>query len=212
LKEVVINIAVLASGSGSNFEAIAKSVKEGYIKAGLKLLITDKPDSYVRVRARKFGIKDVFVNPKDFKTREDFDKELVNILKKEDVGLVALAGFMRIISPYFINAFRNKILNIHPAILPSFKGVEAIGQAYEYGVKVTGVTVHFVDEKMDHGPIILQEALDIKSGESLEELEERIHKIEHKLYPKAIKLFSEGKLKVESRKVILLRPSTRNSR
>ncbi|MBN2120871.1 MAG: phosphoribosylglycinamide formyltransferase [Candidatus Omnitrophica bacterium] len=199
-----MNIAVLASGSGSNFEAIAKAVKRGYFKANLKLLMTDKENSFVRLRAKRFKVRDIFVNPKDFKTRRDFDRQIIKILRKEKIGLVALAGFMRIISPVFINAFRNKILNIHPAILPSFKGVDAITQAYDYGVRITGVSVHFVDQKMDHGPIILQEALGIDSNEKLKELEERIHKIEHRLYPKAIKLFVEKKLKVKGRKVFLL--------
>ena len=198
-----MNIAVLASGSGTNFEAIARALKEGQIKASLKLLITDKEDSYARTRAKSFGVKDVFVGPKDFKSREDFDRKVVSILKEEDIDLVVLAGFMRIITPFFVQAFRNKILNIHPAILPSFKGVDSIKEAYEYGVRVTGVTVHFVDEQMDHGPIILQEAVKISKGESLEELEARIHKIEHKLYPEAIKLFCDGKLKVEKRRVTI---------
>lgn len=199
-----MNIAVLASGSGTNFEAICKAAEVGYIKAKVQLLITDKEQSFVRQRAQQHKVKDLFINPKDFKTREDFDKEIVKILKQENIDLVVLAGFMRIITPFFVNAFRNKILNIHPALLPSFKGVEAIERAYTLGVKVTGVTVHFVDEETDHGPIILQEAVIIKEGESLEALEERIHKLEHKLYPKAIKLFLEQKLKVEKHKVIIL--------
>jgi len=197
------NIAVLASGGGTNFEAIAGKIKKGYIKAGLKLLITDKEDAFVRVRAKKFKVKDVFLNPKDFKTREDFDKEAVRILKQENIDLVVLAGFMRIITPCFVKAFKNRILNIHPAILPSFKGTHGIQEAYDYGVKVTGVTVHFVDEKMDHGPIVLQQALEIKEGETLEELEQRIHRIEHKLYPESIKLFLEGKVEVRGRKTVI---------
>ena len=198
------NIAVLASGSGSNFEAIAKSISRGYIRGKLKLLITDRENSYVRVRARKFKVKDVFLNPKDFNTREDFDKQIVRVLIDEKIDLVVLAGFMRIITSGFVKAFRSRILNIHPALLPSFKGAHGIKEAHDYGVKITGVTVHFVDEKMDHGPIILQEALNIKEKEALEKLEERIHRIEHKLYPKAIKLFLEGRLKVVERRVVIL--------
>ena len=129
----------------------------------------------------------------------DFFKK--GFLKREKIGLVVLAGFMRIITPVFINAFKNKILNIHPALLPSFKGTHGIDSAFNYGVKVTGVTVHLVDEKTDHGPVILQQALDIRENESLEELEARIHKIEHKLFPKAVKLFVEQRLKVRGRKV-----------
>ena len=196
-----MNIAVLASGRGTNFEAIAKAVKRGFIRARLKLLITDKENAGVRERAKKFAVKDIFIDPKNFKSRQDFDREVVKILKKEKINLVVLAGFMRIITPYFVRAFKNRILNIHPAILPSFGGVNAIERAYNYGVKVTGVTVHLVDEGIDTGPIILQEALKIREEESLQSLEERIHKLEHRLYPLAVKLFLEGRLKIKGRKV-----------
>jgi len=196
-----MNIAVLASGRGTNFEAIAKAVKKGFIRAKLKLLITDKENAGVRERAKKFAVKDIFIDPKNFKTRKGFDREVVRILKKEKINLVVLAGFMRIITPYFVKAFKNRILNIHPAILPSFKGVGAIERAYNYGVKVTGVTVHLVDEGVDTGPIILQEALKIREKESLQSLEERIHKLEHRLYPLAVKLFLERRLKIKGRKV-----------
>ncbi|HEC68721.1 MAG TPA: phosphoribosylglycinamide formyltransferase [Candidatus Omnitrophica bacterium] len=196
-----MNIAVLASGRGTNFEAIAKAVKRGFIRAKLKLLITDKENAGVRERAKKFAVKDIFIDPRNFKSRQDFDREVVRILKKEKINLVVLAGFMRIITPYFVKAFKNRILNIHPAILPSFKGVGAIERAYNYGVKVTGITVHFVDEGVDTGPIILQEALKIREKESLQSLEERIHKLEHRLYPLAVKLFSEKRLKIKGRKV-----------
>ena len=195
------NIAVLASGRGTNFEAIAKAVKRGYIKANLKVLITDKENALVRERAKRFKVKDIFIDPKNFKSRQDFDREIVKILKKEKINLVVLAGFMRIITPYFVKAFKNRILNIHPAILPSFRGVNAIERAYNYGVKVTGVTVHLVDEGVDTGPIILQEALKIREKESLQSLEERIHKLEHRLYPLAVKLFLERRLKIKGRKV-----------
>jgi phosphoribosylglycinamide formyltransferase-1 len=195
------NIAILASGRGTNFEAIAKAIKKGTLKANLKLLITDNKNAYVRERAKKFKVKDIFIDPKKFKNRVNFDKEIVKILKKEKIDLVILAGFMRILSRYFVKKFKNKILNIHPAILPAFKGVNAIERAYNYGCKITGVTIHFVDEKVDHGPIILQGVVKIEEGMSLEELEEKIHKLEHKLYPKAIKLFLEGRLKVRGRNV-----------
>ncbi|MFC1514624.1 phosphoribosylglycinamide formyltransferase [Candidatus Omnitrophota bacterium] len=198
-----MNIAVLASGNGSNFEAIADAVKQGRIKACLKLLVTDKEDAYVRTRAKNFGVRDIFVSSKDHASRQDFDKAVVDILRKEDIGLVVLAGFMRIITPLFVDAFPNKILNIHPALLPSFKGVDSIKEAYAYGAKVTGVTVHFVDEQTDHGPVIIQQAVAIEPGQALEALEEKIHQVEHKLYPEAIRLFVDGKLRVSGRKVVI---------
>lgn len=196
-----MNIAVLASGNGSNFQAIAKAVKRKYIKSNIKLLITDKKDAFVRKRARKFKVPDIFFDPKDFKSRLSFDKAIVKVLKKEKIGLVVLAGYMRVLSPYFVKSFKNKILNIHPAILPSFKGVDAIARAHRYGCKVTGVTVHFVDEKVDHGPIILQEAVVISKNISVKKLEGKVHKLEHKLYPLAVKLFTEKRLKVKNRHV-----------
>jgi len=200
-----MNIAVLASGNGTNFEAIVRSAEKGKLRnARIKLLISDKEKSFVQKRAKKHKIKSVFVDPRIFSSRTLFDKEVVRILRKEKIGLVVLAGFMRILSPYFVKAFKNRILNIHPALLPSFKGESAIKEAYKYGVRVTGVTVHFVDNEVDHGPIILQKALNIRYGESLESLEKRIHIIEHKLYPEAIKLFIQGRLKVRGRRVTII--------
>ena len=198
-----MNIAVLASGKGTNFEAIAKAVKRGYIKAKLGLLITDKQQAPVRKRAKKLGINDIFVNPKEFISRQQFDKRIVSILKEEKIDLVVLAGFMRIITPYFVKEYKHRIVNIHPAVLPSFKGVDAIRRAYRYGCKVAGVTVHFVDEKVDHGPIIIQDAVKIEQGMSLGEVEEKIHKLEHKLYPLAVKLIVEKRIKVKGRRVII---------
>ncbi len=136
-----------------------------------------------------------------FKSRLDFDKELVKILQKEKIGLIALAGYMRILSPYLIGKFRQRILNIHPALLPSFRGTNAIEKAFSYGCKRTGVTVHFVDQGVDTGPIILQEAVAVKADDTLNELEEKIHRVEHKLYPRALKLVIEQGVKLEGRRV-----------
>lgn len=194
-------IAVLASGFGSNFQAIIKANKKGTINASIAILICDNPNAYSIIRANKAKIPVALILAKDFSDRLAYDQCLVNILKKADVDLIVLAGFMRILSPYFINAFRNKILNIHPALLPSFKGSQAIKDALDYGAKITGVTVHFVDEKMDHGPIILQESLPIKPKDTQETLAKRIHKIEHKLYPEAINLFLRKRLEFTGRKV-----------
>jgi len=204
LKQDNMNIAILASGNGSNFEAIVKAVKRGYIKASIKALITDKHDAFVRERAKRNSIKDIFIDPAKFKSRIAFDREIVRILKAEKVNLVVLAGFMRILSIDFVKKFRSHILNIHPALLPAFRGENAIAKALEYGCKITGVTVHFIDEKVDNGPVILQEAVRIKKGETLKNLEERIHKLEHKLYPLAIKLFTENRLKIKNRNVEII--------
>jgi len=198
-----MNIAVLASGTGTNFEALCRVAKRGDIKGKIKLLITNVKTSYVRKRAEEYNVPWFFVDPKQFKSRESFDKEIVRILKKEKVELVILAGFMRIITPSFVKAFKNRILNIHPALLPSFKGTDAINRAYKYGVKVTGVTVHFVDDRIDHGPVVFQKAVEIRENESVKDLEERIHRVEHILYPKAVSLFSQGKLLVKGRKVFI---------
>jgi len=198
----MMNIAVLASGNGTNFEALVKAVKKKRLKAGITLLITDKDKAFVRKRAKRLGVKDIFIDPKKFKSRLEFDKEILKTLRREKAGLIALAGYMRIISPYFVRSFKNKIINIHPALLPAFKGTDSIARALAYGCKTTGVTVHFVDEKVDHGPIILQEAVTIRPKEKLKTLEKRVHKLEHKLYPLAVKLIVEKKLRIKGRNVV----------
>ncbi|UCD15765.1 MAG: phosphoribosylglycinamide formyltransferase [Candidatus Omnitrophota bacterium] len=196
-----MNLAVLASGKGTNFASIAAAVKKGYIKANLKVLLVDKKDAPARGRAKKFGVKDIFINPGDYKSRLTYDKALVKILKKEKVDLVILAGFMRVLTPYFVKSFKDKIINIHPAMLPAFRGVDAIERAFKYGSKFTGVTIHFVDDKVDHGPVIMQEPIKITQALTLKELEAKVHKLEHKLYPLVVKLFVEKKIKKQGRNV-----------
>ena len=196
-----MNIAVLCSGSGTNLQAIIDGVKTGYIPAKIALVVSDNKDALALERAKKAGIETFVLDKKDFKTREAFDKEVIKNLKAKDVGLVVLAGFMRLLSPYFIQEYKNKIMNIHPALLPAFKGTEGIKDALEYGAKVTGPTVHFVDEELDHGPIILQRAVEIRGDDTEASLLERVHTEEHKIYPEAIKLFAEGRIKMEGRKV-----------
>ncbi|MCP4653235.1 MAG: phosphoribosylglycinamide formyltransferase [Candidatus Omnitrophica bacterium] len=195
------NIAILASGSGTNFQAIVKARKKGIFKANIKLLVTDTKNAFARQRARHLNISEIFVDPKKSKSRIDFDREIVKLLKKEKIDYVILAGYMRLLSPIFVNAFKNKILNIHPALLPSFKGIHSIKRAFEYGCKVTGVTVHLIDEKVDNGPIVLQESVRITKATTLKSLESKIHKLEHELYPKAISLLVENRLKIRKRKV-----------
>ncbi len=197
-----MNIAVLCSGSGTNLQAIIDSVSEGYITAKIAFVLSDNKNAFALERAKKALIDTILLNPGDYKTREEFDREVVRNLKKHDVGLVVLAGFMRLLSTYFINEYKNRIINIHPALLPSFKGTHGIKDALDYGVKVTGATVHFVDEHLDHGPIILQKAVEVKDGDTQDSLLERVHKEEHKIYPEAVKLFVEGRLKIEGRRVV----------
>jgi len=196
-----MNIAVFASGNGTNLQAIIDRIADGHIPANLTLVVSDNPNAFALERAKRAKIKTFLLNPKKFKTREDYDKELVKNLKDQNIDLVVLAGFMRLMSPYFVGEFKNKVMNIHPALLPSFKGTHAVRDALNYGVKVTGATVHFVDEELDHGPVILQSAVEVKEDDTEETLHKRVHEKEYVIYPKAIKLFVEGKLKVEDRKV-----------
>ena len=196
-----MNIAVFASGKGTNLQAIIDAVSRGEIKAVISLVIGDRSNAKALDRAKKAGIKAVCINPRDFSSREEFDKQAISYLEKNDVGLVVLAGFMRLLSPYFVSRYRNRIMNIHPSLLPAFKGVSGIKDAWEYGMKITGVTVHFINEDLDAGPIILQKPVMIEETDTLESLEEKIHRVEHQIYPEAIKLFIEGRLEVIGRRV-----------
>jgi phosphoribosylglycinamide formyltransferase-1 len=196
-----MSFAVLASGRGGNLLAIINAVKAGQIQADLKVVISDKKDAYALEHARKAQIPALYINPKDFEDRESFDRVIIQRLHEYKVGFVVLAGYMRLVSPYFIQQYPNKILNIHPSLLPAFKGTHAIKDAFEHGVKVTGPTVHLVVEEMDNGPIILQEPVRIEPADTLESLEEKIHQAEHRIYPKAIDLFARGCLKIDGRKV-----------
>ena len=199
-----MNIAVFASGRGTNFAAIVRAVKKGKILADISLLVCDNPKASVIGKAKRAGVELFLIKRADFANKRDFEDRIIQRLEEGAVDLIVLAGFMRILSPAFIQRFRSKIINIHPALLPSFKGTHGIKDAFDYGVRVTGVTVHFVDEEMDHGPIILQAPVKINQDDTLESLESRTHKIEHKLYPEAVRLFVEGRLKTEGRKVIIL--------
>ena len=198
------NISVFASGRGSNFSAIAAAIKNKKVRANLALLVCDNPKAFVLKKAQKAKVKTVLVRRPDFSSKKDFEAEIIKHLKENKIDLIVLAGYMRILSPEFVNKYRGRIINIHPSLLPAFKGEHGIKDAFDYGMKVTGVTVHFVDEHMDNGAIILQQALPVKEKETMAVLEAKIHKIEHKLYPEAIKLFIEGKLKIKGRKVIRL--------
>jgi phosphoribosylglycinamide formyltransferase 1 len=190
-----VNLAVFASGRGSNFSAIVKAIKQKKIKARLQVLVSDRPDALVVNRAQIAGVRVVLVRREDFSNRPDFEAAIIQRLKSLKIDLIVLAGFMRILSPGFVKQYRSRIINIHPALLPAFKGAHAIKDAFEAGVSSTGVTVHFVDQKVDHGPVILQQKIKINRQDTLASLEKRIHSLEHKLYPQAINLFVSGKLK-----------------
>jgi phosphoribosylglycinamide formyltransferase-1 len=194
-------IAVFVSGFGSNLQAIIDYASSSGLNGEIALVFSNKNDVYALKRAKKHGIKTEFIDPEKFESREQFDLKVIELLKMEKIDLVVLAGYMFLFTAKFINEFKNKILNIHPSLLPSFKGIHGIKDAYEYGVKVTGVTVHFVEEDLDSGPIVLQEAVSIEQEDSLESLEEKIHEAEHKIYPKAVKYFCEDRLKIEGRRV-----------
>jgi phosphoribosylglycinamide formyltransferase-1 len=199
-----MNIAIFASGRGTNFSAIAQAIKKKKIKARIVLLVCDNPQGLVIKRAEKLGIKVALVEREAFATKKDFESGIIKHLLARKVDLIVLAGFMRLLSPFFVRKYKNKIINIHPALLPSFKGAAGIQDAFSYGVKVTGVTVHFVDQDMDHGPIILQTPVTITEDDTLVSLEKKIHRAEHRLYPQAINLFAEKRLKVKGRKVKII--------
>ena len=206
---VTCRLGVLLSGSGTNMENIARHIEEGKLDASIEVVISDRKDAYGLVRAKKRGIRAVFVDPASFPDRESYDRELVRILEEHRVDLVILAGYMRLVSKPFLEAFPMKVMNIHPALLPAFPGTSGVADALEYGVKVTGVTVHFVDEGVDTGPIILQEAVPVLPTDDVDTLHQRLHQVEYRLYPEAIRLFCQGRLKVEGRKVRILEDETR---
>lgn len=195
-------IGILLSGRGSNFEAIARNVQAGKIPAEIGVVISNKEEAVGLATARQMGLKAVCI-PSKGKEREAFERELVAALHEHEVGLVCLAGFMRVLTPYFIREFRGRILNIHPALLPSFPGVEAQKQALDYGVKWTGCTVHFVDEGVDTGPVVCQAAVPVLDEDTPETLAARILKEEHRIYTEAICLIVEDKIRIEGRRVLL---------
>jgi len=203
----MINVGVLASGRGTNLQAIIEAIEEGKIEGRISIVISDNQDAFALKRAEQHNIETQYINFRKFKDREDYDKEIIKFLKEKKVELVVLAGYMRILTPYFIKVYKNKIMNIHPALLPSFSGLHAQRQAVECGVKVSGCTVHFVDEGVDSGPIILQKAVEVKDDDTEESLAERILKEEHQIYPRAIQLFCQGRLVIKGRKVFLKKRS-----
>jgi phosphoribosylglycinamide formyltransferase-1 len=180
------NIAVFASGSGSNFQAIIDAVKAGRLDAKVTLLVCDKKDAFALQRAEKAGIPSFVFHAKQFSSKDEYEMEIIQELKKRDVEFIVLAGYMRLIGHLLLREYEGRIVNIHPSLLPSFSGKDAIGQAINAGVKVSGVTIHYVDEGMDTGPIIAQEPVRIETGETKDSLQAKIHEIEHQLYPSVL--------------------------
>lgn len=198
-----MNLAIFASGNGSNFSAIVKAIKQNRIKVGGVILVCDRPEAFVIKRAQKAKIPIILVNRQDFSSRADFEEAIIQRLKNYKINLIALAGFMRILSASFVKRYHNRIMNVHPSLLPDFKGAHAIKNVLNHKVATTGVSVHFIDEEVDNGPIILQQRIEIKKEDTLASLEKRVHAVEHKIYPEAIKLFISGKVKIRGSKVYL---------
>ena len=196
------NIGILLSGRGSNFEAIARNVAAGKIQTKIALVVSNREQAPGLETARKMGLRTLFI-PSKGKEREVYDQEVVAALKEAQVDLVCLAGFMRILSPVFVRAFPGRILNIHPALLPAFPGLDAQKQALDYGVKFTGCTVHIVDEGMDTGPIVRQAVVPVLDDDTVETLSARILAEEHRIYSEAVCLMIEDNIRIEGRRVVL---------
>jgi phosphoribosylglycinamide formyltransferase-1 len=184
-------LGVLASGSGSNLEAIANAIANGQLQAKIAVVIYNEPDAFAKQRAEKFGIPAILVNHRDYKSRKDLDRSIIELLNQHNVDLVIMAGWMRIVTQVLIDAFPERILNIHPSLLPSFKGIHAIEQAFNYGVKITGCTVHLLSLEVDSGQILKQAAVPVAANDTLEDLQKRIQVQEHIIYPLAIAEYSQ---------------------
>lgn len=200
-----LRIAIFASGQGTNFQTIADAVREGKLDVTIELLVCDKPSAPVIQRASQAGVDAFVFKPKDYPSREAYESEILKELQNRQVDLVVLAGYMRILTPTLVEPYMGRMINIHPSLLPSFPGINAIGQALEHGVKVTGVTVHFVDGGLDSGPIIAQTAVPVNEEDDEASLTVRIQQAEKELYPEAIRLIAQGSITIEGRKVSIRR-------
>ena len=195
------NLGVLVSGSGSSLQAIIDNIESGKLDAIIRVVISDVPKVRALERARNHNIPTVVIDHENFGTREEFDREAVAILKSHSLDLVIMAGFMKILTPVFLRAFPGRIMNIHPALLPSFQGLHVQQKAFDYGVKFSGCTVHFADEGVDTGPIIIQAVVPVYDNDTIDILQERILKEEHRIYSQAIQFYAEGRLEINGRKV-----------
>lgn len=199
----MIKIAVLASGRGTNLQAIIDAIKTGQINGEIKIVISDNPEAYALKRAKANQITTKIVYYKQYKSKVEYEQEILRYLKRHSIDLIVLAGYMRLLSAAFIGEYRHRIINIHPALLPAFPGLHAQRQAIEYGVKISGCTVHFVDEGMDTGSIILQKAVEVKQTDNEESLSNKILKYEHQLLPRAIQLFAQNKIQIQENKAYI---------
>ena len=195
------NVAVFASGNGSNFQSLVDAEKRGQLNGHIRVLISDKPYAYVNQRAKNENVPAFIFDPKQYESKEDYETVLVEILKEMEIDLIVLAGYMRLIGSTLLSAFPNRIINLHPSLLPSFPGKNAIEQAINYGVRYTGATVHFVDEGMDTGPIIQQRIVSVLQKDSIETLTDKIHQLEHELLLEVTNLFLDEKVEVKNKKV-----------
>lgn len=202
-----LRIGVLASGRGTNLEAVLEACERGEIPGRVVVVLSDRKGALALERARRRGIPAIHVSPRSFARREEYDLRLAELLRQHEVDLVVLAGYLRYLTPPFVEAFRYRAINIHPSLLPAFPGLEAQRQALEYGVKISGCTVHFIDEELDHGPIILQAAVPVREDDDVASLSERILREEHRILVEAVRLFAEGRLQVEGRRVRILERS-----
>jgi len=200
-----VPLGVLLSGSGTNLQAVIDAVEAGSLQAAIRVVVSNRQDAFGLERAKKHKIPTEVIDHRKFATREAFDLAVVEILYARKVELVVLAGFMRLLSPVFVKAFSNRIMNIHPALLPAFPGLNAQRQALEAGVRVSGCTVHFVNEECDQGPIIIQAVVPVFSDDTEKSLSARILKQEHRIYPRALQLYSEGRLRIAGQKVLVAR-------
>lgn len=203
-----VAIGVLVSGSGSNLQSIIDQIEAGNLDATINVVISNVPNVLALERAQKHNIPTELIDHRNFEAREDFERKLIEVLNKYSTELVVMAGFMRVLTPFFINTFHYRIINIHPALLPSFQGIHAQERAFEYGVKFSGCTVHFADDGVDTGPIIIQSVVPVLDDDTAATLQQRILKEEHRIFPQAIQLYAEGKLEIVDRKV-RIRDNTR---
>ncbi|WMW65099.1 phosphoribosylglycinamide formyltransferase [Nitratidesulfovibrio liaohensis] len=201
---MTLQLAVLASGNGSNLQAILDRIASGALDAKVCLVLCNKPEARALTRARAAGVAHLALSPADYPDREAFDAAMVAAIRAHGADAVALAGYMRLLTPGFLAAFAGRVVNIHPALLPSFPGLCGAADAQAYGVTLAGCTVHFVDEQMDHGSVIVQAAVPVHPGEPLDDLKARIHAMEHRIYPQSLQWLAEGRLRVEGRVVRVL--------